>query len=238
MLFPQPSKELQRSGLQKLKEASPKYIIGVDEVGYGSWAGPVVVCAALVRADWHDDRVRDSKKYNSRAAREIAATLCVPPFVPVHFVLEYDNTVIDEIGLSRARDQLAVKAAECCLKHRRDAPIVMDGNQIPDALVGRALCFPKADSLVQAVSAASVLAKTYRDKLMEVYHERYPWYDFASNAGYGADRHVEGILSHGLCEIHRRSYRNIKQFATTASQGKLAVARLLEWQRKHNATRG
>jgi ribonuclease HII len=234
VLFPQSSKELQTRGLQKLRQLKPKYIIGIDEVGYGSWAGPVVVCAALVLANWSDPRVRDSKKYRTRDDREAAAKLLVPPTVKAQYILEYDNHAIDAMGLSNARDALAVRAAKLCLKLVGDAPVVMDGNQIPNELLGKAVCFPKADSLVPAVSAASVLAKVYRDNLMVEMHEMYPWYDFASNAGYGAANHVEGIASHGLCEIHRCSYQNIKQFAKQASQGRLAVARLLAWQRNQN----
>jgi len=229
------TKELQRRGLDKLQRLGHKYIIGVDEVGYGSWAGPVVVCAALVRADWRNVRIKDSKKYGSgmegRARRESAARLLTPDVVLVPRLLQYDRDVIDKYGVNKARDMLVVQAVTYCLEKKPGTPVVMDGNQLPNELLGKAICFPKADSLVPAVSAASVMAKVYRDRLMEQMHELYPWYDFASNAGYGSQTHEEGILEHGLCPIHRRSYRNIKQFAARESQGRLAVARLRAWHR-------
>ena len=224
------SAQLQDYGLGRLRDPSVRRIIGVDEVGYGAWAGPVVVCATIVDATWLDPRVKDSKVVTAAKREQLVRDVLRPPNVLAYYILEHDNRAIDAMGLARARDDLVVKAVGKCLKNDPTAQVVMDGNQLPPGLPPRTLCFPKADSLVTAVSAASILAKVHRDTLMQSMHEEYPWYDFSSNVGYGSKRHEEGIAEHGLCAIHRFSYRNIRQVLVKERRMKLFLARLRSWR--------
>lgn len=224
------SAQLQAEGLRKLRDPTLRYIIGVDEVGYGAWAGPVVVCAAMVEVGWSHPGVTDSKDVKESTRERLVRDVLKPPAVRAYSIMEHSNVAVDSMGLAKARDALVLAAVKYCLQKDATAMVVMDGNQLPRGLPGRALCFPKADALVPAVSAASILAKVYRDNLMRKLHEEYPWYDFGSNVGYGTEMHEQGIREHGICPIHRRSYRNIKQFAAKEVQMKRALARLHAWR--------
>jgi len=212
------SRQLQEQGLRKLQDQHLDFVIGIDEVGYGAWAGPVVVCAAVAPARWSHPEVRDSKDYGSdtrvaRATREsLTRNLLIPPIIPYHLILSYSSMEIDEKGLSKARDSLALRAARRCAEKYPQSYVVMDGNTRPAGMPDRFICMPKADSLVPAVSAASILAKVYRDELMEVLALEYPGYDFENNVGYGTPKHQAGLVKHGVSLVHRRSYRNIRQF--------------------------
>jgi ribonuclease HII len=202
-----------KAGLQRMADSNARHIIGVDECGYGSWAGPVVVCAAVVLVGAVDPRIRDSKKVTSPRVREYLANLVlVPPLVVMERVEENSNEVIDRIGLVTARDALVVRATRACLRRYPSALVVMDGNVLPAGMdARRTVFFPKADNLVLAVSAASLIAKAYRDSLMQDMHRKYPHYGFNTNVGYGSRVHEEALREYGVCPIHRVSYRNIRQ---------------------------
>lgn len=162
----------------------------------------------------------------------------LPSVVVAYEIKEHDADVIDQMGVTRARDDLVKSTVFACAQYLADAVVVMDGNVLPLGMPGTTLCFPKADALVPAVSAASVLAKAWRDELMERYDELYPHYDFASNAGYGTARHQQGLLRHGPCPIHRMSYRNIREVTAQYSRAKRKVARLFAWQPSRKETPG
>lgn len=231
------TKRMQEEGLHRLATCGVKYVIGVDEVGYGSWAGPIVVCAAALPATWRDERVKDSKELKARTRKHLIQSV-LPEVVVTHQILAHDSQTIDKMGVSKARDDLVAKAAKKCLERASDALIVMDGNVLPGGLPSNAICFPKADSLVPAVSAASVLAKVFRDEIMQGFHEEYPWYDFGSNVGYGTKAHQEGLDSKGPCPIHRFSYHNIQQAAAQHTNRQRAVAKLGQWRPSQNAMPG
>jgi ribonuclease HII len=218
------SLQLQERGLRKLQDPDIDFVIGIDEVGYGAWAGPVVVCAAVAPARWAHPEVRDSKDYGSdvrvaRAAREsLVRNLLIPPIIPYHLILSYSSMEIDEKGLARARDSLALRAARRCSEKYPRAYVVMDGNTRPAGMPDRFICMPKADNLVPAVSAASIIAKVYRDELMEVLALEYPGYDFEHNSGYGSPKHSMGLVAHGVSPVHRKSYRNIQQMMNRSAK--------------------
>lgn len=213
----QTTEQLQKEGLRRLSDPGLRHIIGIDEVGYGSWAGPVVVCAAVVPVGLVDSRIRDSKKVTSPRVRAYLANfVLVPPLVVMECVEENSNVAIDQFGLVPARDALVIKTARTCLRSYPNALVVMDGNVLPLGLSSRnSMCFPKADNLVLAVSAASLIAKAYRDSLMQDMHLKYPQYGFNTNVGYGSRVHEEALREYGVCPIHRISYRNIKQLVAS-----------------------
>lgn len=182
------------------------YVIGSDECGYGSWAGPLVVCAALVSRDWPDAHlVADSKALTP--ARRTA--ICKQIIKTVLFVIEsVKPPEIDAQGVYEAvlgAHQRAIAAVQA--KHEESGcvgtiEIIVDGNlPIPGA---RSL--PKADALIPAVSAASIIGKVARDRHMVKEAVLYPGYDFEHSMGYGTPKHHEALRRLGPCPIHRRSY--------------------------------
>lgn len=216
-------------------------MLGVDEVGYGAWAGPVVVCAVVAPIDWADPRVKDSKAYKGDSAHKQRRHLVLsvlPAVVSMHHLVAHDNHAIDRMGVTRARDDLVKKAVDFCLLKYPAAQVVMDGNTLPAGMPKTALCFPKADALVPAVSAASIFAKVWRDELMQELDEEYPYYDFGSNVGYGTPNHQAGLISYGPSPIHRRSYRNIREATTKSLRMKRMVARISSWPPPLNETLG
>ena len=113
------------------------------------------------------------------------------------------HDIIDQINILQATFE-AMKAALSQLHQQPDMCLV-DGNQkIP--IMTRQLCIIKGDDLVKSIGAASIVAKVVRDRWMKQMAEKYPHYAFEKNKGYGSEEHVDGIRTHGYCEIHRRSF--------------------------------
>lgn len=182
-----------------------RYVVGADEVGYGALAGPLVVCAVAYPEGLVIRDLKDSKAYNYRSARE-RAFLEVDAHIVHQEVESADPELIDHYGvyttlLSAHRTAIQKVVASVDGEITR---IVADGN----LRLGKGIeSIPRADTVVPAVMAASVIAKVLRDRLMVSLSEKYPGYEFEKNMGYGSKRHLEAIHKFGLCAIHRKSYR-------------------------------
>jgi ribonuclease HII len=198
--------------LNQINAGTSEFIVGVDEVGYGAWSGPITVCAAVVRRGWHDDRVRDSKKLAPERRARLVREVLVHPTVLTYVVLSNPSGVIDSLGLVRARDECIADAIEVCLMDYPGSMVVMDGNVVPARAPKDTICLPKADDLVKAVSAASIIAKEHRDAYMREAHEHWPHYNFKSNVGYGTADHEAGLASHGACPIHRMTFGPLQKY--------------------------
>lgn len=178
-------------------------VAGVDEVGRGPLAGPVV-CAAVILPLEEDRRIAgidDSKKLTKRKREQLAAQIRAVAIA--YRIEEVDEGTIDKINILQAT-RLGMKRAVEGLEVRPDY-VLTDGNMTLD------IQFPqesvvRGDESICSIGAASILAKVYRDKLMERYAERYPGYGFEHNAGYGTREHIEAIKEEGICEIHRRTF--------------------------------
>ena len=178
-------------------------VAGVDEVGRGPLAGPVVCAAAILPLD-EESRIAgidDSKRISARKREELAERILER--ARAYAIEEVPASVIDEINILQAT-RLCMKRAVEKLTPSADM-VLTDGNMTLDiALPQRSIV--KGDALVASIGAASILAKVYRDSLMCEYAKQYPEYAFERNAGYGTAAHIAAIREVGICPIHRRTF--------------------------------
>ena len=179
-------------------------VAGVDEAGRGPLAGPVVAAAVILPQDIVLDGVRDSKKLSERARRE-AFSLIKKGAIGISLAV-VDPKEIDRINILQATRK-AMKQAVLRLDPQPDF-LLIDGIHPIDLPIHQR-CIIKGDQLCLSISAASILAKVYRDSIMDSYHELYPQYGFSSNKGYGTPGHREAIAKHGPCSIHRLTFRGV-----------------------------
>lgn len=193
-------------GVEKYQEAlsSGKYthVVGADEVGYGAFAGPLLVCAAAVSVKWVPPKgLNDSKKVRP-AKREELFDLNRDR-VP-YFCTMAEAEEIDRDGVIKALKRCYLESLQAVLARYPKSLVVLDGEvKIPEV---EHLNFPRADGLVPAVMVASVFAKVVRDRLMVELAKHHPGYGFGNHMGYGTPEHQAAITKLGLCPIHRRSY--------------------------------
>lgn len=178
-------------------------VAGVDEVGRGPLAGPVV-CAAVILPLEEERRILgidDSKKLSAKKREALAEQIRAA--ARAYAIAEVDAATIDEINILQAT-RLCMKRAVDMLVPAADM-VLTDGNMTLDiTLPQRSIV--KGDALVCSIGAASILAKVYRDALMAEYAKLYPEYAFERNAGYGTQAHIQAIREVGACPIHRRSF--------------------------------
>ena len=186
---------LQAKGLQ--------YIAGVDEVGRGPLAGPVV-CAAVIMPLEEDKLVigvDDSKKLSEKKREQLAEEIKARALC--YTIIEIDEKTIDEINILEAT-RLGMKKAIESLEIPPET-VLTDGNMTIDTHFAQHSVI-HGDALSYSIGAASIIAKVYRDHLMDEFAKTYPHYGFEKNKGYGTAAHIQGIKEHGLCPIHRRTF--------------------------------
>lgn len=182
-------------------------VAGVDEVGRGPLAGPVV-CAAVILPLDEELRIvgiNDSKKLTAKK-REALSELIKERAI-AYTIEEVDADTIDHINILQAT-RLCMKRAVEKLRVRADM-VLTDGNMTLD-IDAPQRSIVKGDALVASIGAASILAKVYRDALMKDFAKEYPMYGFERNAGYGTQEHIRAIREVGICKIHRRTF--VKKF--------------------------
>lgn len=204
----------QERALENIASYKSDLVVGIDEVGMGCWAGPVVVSAVVLPRDWKHPDVKDSKQLTHKK-RVKALQEQIMPNALLHCTLWGDNEQIDEHGIAEVHDRLVRGCALFCRVRYPDVIVVQDGNYPleVDGGLHRVVCLPKADELVPAVSAASILAKVTRDQYMVKMAETYPGYGFESNKGYHSKHHVSGLEALGPCPLHRKSFKPVAAFA-------------------------
>lgn len=184
-------------------------IAGVDEVGRGPLAGPVVAAAVVLPPDFDVLGVDDSKKLSEKKREELFIE--IKKRAVAWGIGMADHKVIDDINILEAT-KLAMKRAVNDLQKKLFESlnsgvdyILFDAVKIEDMDIPQEAII-KGDTKVSAIAAASILAKVTRDRMMKAYALEYPQYAFEKNKGYGTKAHYEGIEKAGLCPIHRRTF--------------------------------
>ena len=191
---------------EKLIAAGMSTIAGVDEAGRGACAGPLVV-AALILKDPKSvalKEVRDSKELTAQKREELFDLVISESMS--YAIIEISPTEIDANGLHKSNLE-GMRRAIHALKTEPQY-ILTDGYRI-DGLSAPSLAVWKGDQVAITISAASILAKVHRDRIMDKLDEQYPGYGFAAHKGYVTRSHEKSLSELGVSEIHRRSYANI-----------------------------
>ncbi|MBA2732442.1 MAG: ribonuclease HII [Acidobacteria bacterium] len=182
-----------------------RFIAGVDEVGRGALAGPVVAAAVILDPERPvPEGLDDSKKLTALQRERIACEILQ---VAVAFSIgQVEPEDIDRINILQA-SRLAMMEAIKQLTPPADY-LLIDAVQLKETGLPQKSII-HGDSISASIAAASVIAKIYRDALLRAFHEVYPEYNFASHVGYGSRQHLEALREHGPCRIHRKSFRGV-----------------------------
>ena len=208
------AKEL-RKFENEYREAGHRIIAGVDEVGRGPLAGPVVTACVVLPDDYEGLGIDDSKKLSEKKREELYSEI-IENAICYGFGL-CDNNVIDEVNILEATKlamKQAVLSAEEALRKSENSEkidlILVDAVTIP-GIERKQISLIKGDANSISIAAASILAKVKRDRMMREYADIYPGYGFASNKGYGTAAHYAGLREKGPTPIHRKTFlKNIK----------------------------
>ena len=189
-------------------------VAGVDEVGRGPLAGPVVAAAVI----WDDaaplDGIRDSKQLTPRRRLAAYQRICLDALAIGVGVI--DARVIDRINILQSA-LLAMAVAVEHLEPQADF-LLIDGNHCTSLPLPQ-VAIIKGDSRSVSIAAASIVAKVTRDRLMERYHERYPEYGFARHKGYPTRAHRDAVKKYGVSPIHRHTFKGVKEFSSRLQDG-------------------
>ena len=205
---------------------SERVMIGVDEVGRGCWAGPVLSCASYIYPSkfMNLPKINDSKKMSKKHRREIfvSSSTFSRSAIGSSTVNEIEN-----LGINASNDLAALRAVVLMVQNfsfNTDKnlffDIFLDGNRVPSfdmfeklfALIRNRIkiyCIIKGDSKLMSIALASIIAKETRDTIMYKEHLLYPYYNFKKNVGYGTKEHRDMIMKHGITKIHRRNFKPI-----------------------------
>ncbi len=182
-----------------------KYIAGVDEVGRGPLAGPIVACSVILDLNVLDEDlilyINDSKKVKEAKREELAEIIKEKALC--YSIAVSSNEEIDEKGIAFSNNKVFLESCNS-LKIKPNL-VLSDGYLVKNIQIENKSVI-KGDTKSASIAAASIVAKVYRDKIMKEYAKKYPYYDFENNVGYGTTKHIEGLRAHGKCSIHRNSF--------------------------------
>lgn len=181
-------------------------IAGVDEAGRGPLAGPVVAAAVILNPKVVIRGIKDSKKLSPSKREDLFAIICSQALsyaiaeASVHEIDSMNILQATLLAMQRAITQLTVQPTE----------VLIDGNQCPQ-LMYPARAVVQGDNLIEAISAASILAKVTRDQYLLTLHAKYPEYGFAKHKGYPTKDHMAALRKYGPCSEHRLSYKPVQE---------------------------
>ena len=190
-------KELNKKGIV--------YIAGVDEVGRGPLVGPVVTACVVLPKNYTLEGLTDSKKL-SKSKREKFYNIIMKDALGIGIGIKSEK-VIDEINIYEATKLAMYEAIENCNKNCKIEHILIDAMKLDLDIPNTSII--KGDLKSITISAASVIAKVYRDRMMEELSKKYPMYGFDKNAGYGTKKHIEAIKEYGIIDEHRKTFKPV-----------------------------
>jgi ribonuclease HII len=183
-------------------EYGVKRIIGIDEVGRGPLAGPVVIAAVILNFDNPISGINDSKKIMESSREEISNRILNQSWTKLKSIppREIDDSDIFKCTLKGMYESIKGQDLE-------DTLIVVDGNQkIPEIPEYIQKAIIHGDSLSASIAAASIIAKVHRDNYMIAISKKYTKYGFCKNKGYGTEEHIKALEDYGFCDIHRKTF--------------------------------
>ncbi len=194
---------------EQLEDLAIKYIAGVDEVGRGPLAGPVVVAAVILPLNLRIKGINDSKKLSLKKRNELYKIILNEALaVNVSFI---DERVIDEINIYEATKKGMLEAISG-LKIKPEH-VLIDAMPLRELAIAHTSII-HGDALSASIGAASIIAKVTRDEYMDKMDIKYPNYGFKHHKGYCTKEHLEALEKYGPCEIHRKSFAPVKKFYT------------------------
>ena len=176
-------------------------IAGIDEVGRGPLAGPVVAAAVILPPDYKNKEIKDSKQLSAKKRDRLSEIIRQDALAIGLGVVE--ASFIDEVNIFQAT-LVAMKEATLNLPLTPDYLLIDGSHRIFVSVAQEAIV--KGDARSVSVASASIIAKVSRDRIMEIYDHQFPQYNFSKNKGYATAEHREAIKKHGHCKIHRRSF--------------------------------
>ena len=188
---------------QKLWKTGYSYVCGLDEVGRGSFAGPVVAGAVIFPINCElIEGIADSKLLKPKRRERLAEQ--IKEYALSWSVSEINVPTINKVGIGKAT-QMAFRKA---LKSLNKSPdfVLIDAFYVKHFNRKRQKPIKNGDKISASISAASIIAKVYRDKIMKKLHKKYPQYGFGKHKGYGTKKHQEMIRQYGLSRMHRKSF--------------------------------
>ncbi len=189
----------------RAKQKGYSFIAGIDEVGRGPLAGPVVAAAVILPADFHVFEVNDSKQLSSTKRSELYEKIRAQAIAIGIGVI--GEKIIDQVNIYEATKLAMLQAIEKLAV----APdhLLIDAMKLTVDISQESII--KGDAKSISIACASIIAKVTRDRMMLEFDQQYPGYDFANNAGYGTKNHLLGLEKLGICPIHRKTFAPIKQ---------------------------
>lgn len=181
------------------------YIAGIDEVGRGCLFGPVVACAIVMKKDFDYSEINDSKKLSKKKREKLYDYILENAIC--YSIVEIDNKVIDEINILEATK----KAMKQCIKELEHCDFALiDAVKLDIDIPSEAII--KGDTKSFSIACASIIAKVYRDRIVEELAIKYPYYSLETNMGYGTKKHLEGIKEYGITKYHRLSFSPVSEY--------------------------
>ncbi|WP_231688284.1 ribonuclease HII [Dethiosulfatarculus sandiegensis] len=192
----------------RLRRQGYALLAGLDEVGRGPLAGPVVAACVILPEGWEDPGVADSKKLSAKKREELAAI--IGDTAVASGIGQCDPDEIDRLNIHQA--SLTAMARALLDTSFKPDHLLVDGRFTIESRLPQ-IAVIKGDGLCQCIGAASILAKVHRDALMLKWHEKYPQYNFAANKGYPTKEHRRMLTQIGPSPIHRKSYAPVAQMS-------------------------